>query len=318
MTPRDVLLRHFDKAVLGAAAAWLATAATAFGAAPSDKARAELTGAMAALTQHMQGATLRTGSAPDWAARLGAQLREAPATPSPAPPWTFHRRPAFLHDVVPAPQPPSFVHTAAAEVTADAGERGRITVRWTPGDMAYVVATCTVERRRDDGPWERIASVPVSTREVVDEAVDARARYAYRVVTEARADEDDLQTKAAINAGTFEALAPDLVRRESEPSPAVETAAEVFVVPLSVDVVANRPGASSAYVVVHRWDRAARRFVSARSRVRVGEHVGETGAVLHDVGVDGATLWVALRDPATGEVTREDSRRDRLPLDLKK
>lgn len=317
MTPRDLCLRYFDKAVLGAAAAWLAMAASAFGAAPSDGVRAELDGAMAALTQHMQGATLRPGPAPGWAGRLGEQLREAPPAPSTAPTWSFHKRPAFLHGVVPPAQPPTFVHTAARQVVADASERGRIVVRWSPGDTAYVLATCTVERRRGDGPWEAVASVPAAAREVVDEAVDPRSRYAYRVVTQARADEDDLQVKAALAAGTFEALAPDLVRRESEPSADVETAAEVFVVPLSVDVVPNRPEAGSAYVIVHRWDRGARRFTSARVRVKVGDRVGETGAVLDDVGVDGATLWVALRDPATGEVLREDSRRDRLPDGLR-
>jgi hypothetical protein len=214
------------------------------------------------------------------------------------------------------------VHTAATQVTADAGERGRVVVRWTPGAFAYVLATGAVERRRgDDGPWERVAEVTATAREVVDEAVAPRARYAYRVVTVARADEDDLTVKAALAAGTFSRLTDDLARQESEPSAPVETPAEVFVVPLSVDVVPHRPTACSAYVVVHCWDRAARRFVSGRFKVQVGQRVGEgaldTGAELAEVGVDGATLWVDLRDATTGAVERADSRRDRLPSDLK-
>lgn len=219
---------------------------------------------------------------------------------------------------MPAAQPPAFAHAAATDVVADAGERGRVTVRWTPATSAWVLLTCTVERRRgDDGAWERVASVDATSREVTDEEVEPRTRYAYRVVTEGRADVDDPEVKAALAAGTFKALAPELVRRESEPSTPVETPAELFVVPLSVDPVELRPEASSAYVIVHRWDRAARRFASERVQARVGQPVGGAGLVLHEVGIDGATLWVTLRDPATGEVRREDSRRDRLPSDLK-
>ncbi len=318
MTTRDLLLRYFDKALLGASVVWLAQAATALAAAPSEALRADLDRSLATLGEHMRGATVRAAPPPAWSTAVGARLREAPAAPAAGPGWLLHRRPGLLFDLVPSAQPPGFVHAAPTDVVADATERGRVTVRWTPGATAYVLVSGRVERRRGDDPaWERLADVDATTREVVDEAVAPRTRYAYRVVTEARADEDDLQVRAARAAGTFSGLADDLARRESAPSAPVETPAETFVVPLSVDAVPLRPEASSAYLVVHVWDRVARRFASQRHQVKVGQPVGGTGAVLHEVGVDGATLWVTLRDPASGETWREDSRRDRLPEALR-
>lgn len=312
MTVRDLTLRYFDKTLLGASVLWLASAATSLAAAPGDELRADLDASMAALHEHMQGATVAASPPPSWAARLDAHLRAAPAAAPLGPTWVLHRRPAFLYDHAPAAQPPEFVHEAATDVAAEASQPGRVVVRWSPGRTAYVLTTCTVERRRgDDGAWERVAEVPADARELIDETVAPRARYVYRVVSHARADEDDPGVKAAIDAGTFEELAADLARAESAPSAPVETPPELYVVPLSVDVDERDPDAGRAYLLVHRWDRAAKRFVSGRQQAKVGDDVA--GLVLHAVGVDGATLWVELRDADGGEVRREDSRRDRLP-----
>ncbi|MCO5167698.1 MAG: hypothetical protein M9894_15230 [Planctomycetes bacterium] len=314
MSTRLLLLRTFDKAILAACALWLTGAAAGLrDRAPDEATRVDLDRSLAAVGAHFAGApSIAPAPAPAWAEALRARLLAPPEVPSLWPAWALHRRPAFVFDVVAPPQPPPFRHEAAQGVVATA-ERGRVVVRWTSGAAAYVLVDAAVERREGDGPWEVVAS-PAPAGEFVDTDVQPRARYRYRVVTMARPDAEDRQVQLASQAGTFQALDPALARRESPPSDEVETPPELYVVPLSVDLVPHRPAACTAYALVHRWDRAAGRFTSERVRLKVGQRLGH--AVVEGVGEEGATLWVTLRRP-DGALLREDSRRDRLPVELR-
>lgn len=306
--------RVFDKLILGACALWLTGAAAGLAdRAPDEAARRDLERALAVVEAHFAaGPRVASPRAPGWADALRARLLAAPEAPALWPAWVVHRRPALLFDLVARPKPPPFRHEAADEVTATV-ERGRVTVRWAPGATAHVLVDAAVERRRDGGAWEALGA---AAGEVVDEGVVPGARYAYRLVTLARPDEDDLAVRAARAAGTFQALDPALVRRESAPSPEAEAPPELYVVPLSVDADPLRPDAGSAYVVVHRWDRGARRFETTRLRLKVGQALPRGGEVLDEVGAEAGALWVRLRLPG-GEARREDSRRDRLPAELR-
>lgn len=315
----STLLAHGDKAILAAFVLVLTGAAsTLVSGADHEAARLELEQSLATVREHeatRQPVTLPPP--PPWAATLRRELAGPPALPAPFPTWTAERRPGFVYDLVPLAQPPEFAHAAPTDVTADASERGRVVVRWQAGAAQNLLVSHAVERRRDDGAWEALAQ-GVAGGEWVDASSEPRARYAYRVVATAAVDEDDPRIVIARRAGTFDALDPDLVRRESEPSAAVVTPAELFLVPLSVSVAAH-PDESTAYVVMHRWDRAAGRFVSRRLQVKVGQRLTDgdfdSGLVVEEIADEGA-LRLTLRAPS-GEVQTEDSRRDRLPPELR-
>lgn len=314
-----------DKVILGAAALWLTGAASGLATSgPDERLRTDLSAALVAIDAHMRAgsAVVPEPTAPGFAALLRLSLDPSAVPVAPLfPAWVMERRPGFLFDVPPPPRPPELAHTPPAAVVADAGARGRIVVRWQPGTALHLLVTCALERREGEGPWTAIATdLAPGVSERVDEAVRPRTRYEYRVVATARVDEDDPVIIDARRRGAFTALDAALARVVSEPSAAVETPADTYVVVRSVQVDRD-PRKSSAYVVVHRWDVPAGRFVARSFRVTVGERVGDgshdTGAVLETVGETGGALWVELRDAATGELRTEDSRRDRLPPELR-
>jgi hypothetical protein len=320
-----LVIAYADKVVLGLAALWLTGAASGLAIrGPDEGMRADLSAALGALDAHMRsGATaVPDAASPGFAAALRLSLDPTAVDAAPLfPAWVMERRPGFLFDVPPPPKAPELTHTAPSNVVADASARGRIAVRWEAGAATRLLVSVTLERRVDGGEWVEIATdlAPTVTARV-DEAVRPSARYEYRVVATARIDEDDPQVREWRRHGGDGALDAALARRESEPSPAVETPLELFVVPRSVQVAAD-PREGTAYVVVHRWDRAAGKFVARSFTLKVGDRVGEgahdTGAVLEAVGESNGALWVELRDASTGAVRTEDSRRDRLPPELR-
>lgn len=319
--PSSALLAHGDKAILTAFFLMLTgAAANLVTGAEHEATRLELEGSLATVREHAAArAPVTVSGAPPWAAALRRELAVPPPTPAPFPDWIGERRPAFVFDLVPLPQPPAFAHSPPTGVTADASERGRVVVRWQAGAVQHLLVSHTVERRRgDDGAWETIGAVAAPVTELVDTSTDPRAAYAYRVVATATVEEGDPTLELARRAGTFVALDPTLVRRESDPSAPVLTPAELFVVPLSVSA-GQRPDQATAYVVMHRWDRVAGRFVSTRLQVKVEQRLVvegfDSGLVVEEISDQGA-LRITLRAPS-GELLIEDSRRDRLPADLR-
>lgn len=317
----SALLAHGDKAILAAFVLVLTGAASSLVTGSEHEAtRLELEESLSTMREHASTrAPATTLTVPAWSATLRAELSTPPPAAAPFPTWGLERRPGFLFDLKPLAQPPEFAHAAPTGVTADASERGRVVVRFQPAAVRHLLVSHAIERRRgDDGAWEPLGPVDEKTCELIDSTTEPRTRYAYRVVSTAAPDEDDPQLVLARRAGTFVELAPALVRRESEPSAPVATVAELFVVPLSVSIAA-RPDQSTAYVVMHRWDRVASRFVSTRLQVKVGQRLVDgafdSGLVVEEIS-DGNSLQVTLR-AASGELLTEDSRRDRLPSELR-
>lgn len=314
MDPKQLLLRHFEKGVLAVFGAWLLLCLVGFFSTPprlesSDEFGAKLT----KIDEYMNGKQQLDAQLPAAAGTLkqrldGTQVAAARELPG----WLMHRRPNFFFQIKGPPPKHEPIHRPPVGVDASVAERGKVEVKWQPSlENEYVVITNYELFRKvgEQGEWEQLAALDGRDERYVDETIQSRQKYFYKVVSIAAIDRDNPVAK---NEGMT--LPEELTRMESGEAGPVETAREVFILPQSVIIEHTQdyliknpnPEPEKAYLVVHKWDPESNAFVEKSFLVTAGQPIGEsarlrggrtfdftTGAVLDDV-------WTEKRKHALG------------------
>lgn len=298
-----LLLRHFEKPVLGATALWLVLVFAGFAHSPAAV-NAEPAAAMGSIEVHMRTATPAPLALPDYAAIQRAWLFADSLSPGePFPAWCAHQRPQFLYTTLPDPDALDCAHGPSAVESVDAAVRGEITVRWLPGRIgAHVRATYRLERRLADGPWKTLRDLDPNERTVVDRDVTPDRHYAYRVTSTAELDPENGVVIERREKDPSLAIPADARHAEGEPTECttpVNVGFELNAVEFGDEL---RQTPSYAQIYVYRWSTRAGAFRRRLVRVAVGEAIGSgafaTGAVLTEVGAGPAK-------PARGRATEK-------------
>lgn len=194
MDPKQMALKHFEKAILVVFLGWLALTVVGLTSEPSGLQEASAVEEyLGKVDKHMASSTTEAPKTPPWEANLKRQLDPGSVPAAVAfPGWLMHRRPAFLHQIeVEVPE----YHAAHHAPTIDAApvDRGKIKVTWESSqENLYVVTTFQVWRRAGaDGTWEKVKDLEASEREWTDETVNSRLQYFYKVVSVAKIDAQD-------------------------------------------------------------------------------------------------------------------------------
>lgn len=295
---RIVLLRlvlvHLDKALLAGVVGLFGLAI----AGPLARARAVdrlLEGAavdQAAIERHFAGAVTPPPRPPAALERAAIRLREAPPEPGPFPPWLAERRPAWVYEVQTREllrTHASAPHDLVAQVAGAAVE-----LAWQPGaDNARVTVTYRVERRVADGEWEQLAAA-LEAPGWTDTSAPVARPLSYRVVA--------LAARAPGLEDEAEPLPPEQARLACEPSPPVQVPRPVAVRLRDV-WVAPELSDEAGWATLDVIGGGERRGLP---RVAVGQPIGESGAVLVEVGLprrasrfggEVPTPWARIRWP---------------------
>lgn len=297
-----VALARFDQVLFAAAAVWVASSAVAFASPPAIVGEAErLRGLSGELALYFEEARAEPLAAPAHADALRARL-DPPAVVADLPGWVLHKRPGFLYTVPPGLPPVEIVHSPPG-LRVRAVERGRVELEVAPGRLVRVILEgFALEREAEGGEWVLLAALPAGAREYVDEDVIPRGRYRYRVTSRVRLDVDD----PALRARGVRELAPELVERTSAPTEGVEVPRELRFLVRTVtlpDVLRERPG--GATLVVERWDPARGEFRGRYVQAVVGEPIGDSGAVLLEVGIEEREVRAGWRRPVPWVLVQE-------------
>lgn len=258
MDPTELALKHFEKVILVAFLGWLGFTLTNLASEPSglQKAAAVETH-LEKIDKHMKTTTVEAPKEPVWESNLKRQLDpgSVPAA-APFPAWVMERRPSFLYQIeIEAPE----YHTAHHAPTVDAApvERGKIKVTWEPSnENLYVVATFEVHRKTGDAEqWEKMAELPTTERSWVDDKINSRKKYSYKVVSLAKIDQEDpvvQQNKLVL---------PDEERlKESSPVGPIGVKQDFMILPTEVhpvteeELIKNKDAKAWATIKVKKWD----------------------------------------------------------------
>ena len=315
MDPKQLAIEHFEKAVIGLAGAWLLFVGVGLFSKPAAlQASDDLNTKLADIRTYMDSAKAEAAEAPAYTARLEEQVSpsgvpEATALPT----WSMHRRPNFLFSTTPAAPKQSANHAAPVSISADASERGKITVTWSPSvnNKFVVVESYDVERRVGaDGEWSSIGSVGGQDSQYEDTDVKSRTEYYYRVTSVA-----DIERGHPVVRQEGITLANDQRHKVSDVTGPVQTKRDVYVVPITVqqvtmdDLVGNPNAKESAYVRVYKWDAESGKFEAQAFTVGIGQEIGElkkrrgkeydfrTGATLVDVEIRSRTHKLGHEEP---------------------
>ncbi|MEZ6185935.1 MAG: hypothetical protein R3F62_13110 [Planctomycetota bacterium] len=295
MDPKFLLLRHFEKIVLGVFALELLYVASGLLGTPEALTRAD--GVEVAMTQVQSyvddQASLEPAEGPGWRAELERELDpEAVPAARPWPTWISHRRPGIVY-YVPGVDRVQARHGGPIDLTGDASQRGRIRLTWgVSPDTRHVTVRYEVYRAIDgEDAWEKLGETEALS--FVDEHVSARRAYVYKVVSVAELDETD----AVVRDPEVVVTLNDSERRvASDVAGPFANEREVQVIPLSTQPmtkaleITEPDFQESCSLLVRKWIDGAweeKTFF----RVSVGDPIGEpkgrldftTGATLRDV-----------------------------------
>jgi hypothetical protein len=276
------LFRHFEKALLAGALGWLAAVAVGFAAPAASQDASQLNGSMTVIARHMRTARPDAMARPEWKKQLDGQL-EAEGVPQALPfgPWVMHQRPKVLYSSVPDLPPLELKYTPCSVGEVDASVRGQVSVQWSAsGHGRHVLVDYALQRRVNNGAWTDLQPLDPNVTTVVDGDAAPDTANAYRVVSTASRDTEDV---LVFEQGQTE-LPSEVPQRLVGPESAPETTlANTHFVLNSVqpgDPIRRRPG--RAYVFVYRWNADRDDFDRRLFRVRVGKTIG-TGAFKTDV-----------------------------------
>jgi hypothetical protein len=302
MDPKQLLLAHFEKIVLGLFAGWLVATLAFFASKPPELAKNDkMVDGMRKIKSYMSRAKPDLEPPPDMVSDLKRRLSgDGAGQAEPFPGWAMHRRPQFLYSVQAVGPTHEARHEPPVDVIADAEERGKVTIKWTAStENEYViVVNYDVERKEgEDGEWGVIATVDGADEEYEDRTIKSRAKYYYRVVSIAEVDMDNPVVE---NQGLK--LAKTEERKVSSMVGPAETARDLYIIPVTIqqvtddDIIGGKdPDDESAYVRVYKWDGEAGKFVKHSFNVKKGAAIGakvkkrgkeidfSTGAKLVDV-----------------------------------
>ncbi|MCO5171041.1 MAG: fibronectin type III domain-containing protein [Planctomycetes bacterium] len=206
---------------------------------------------------------------------------EPPPPPPPPPP----PEPTLTPEELEALRPVHGAPTARAEA-----ERGRVVITWDVSPVnSRVVCAYEVLRKAGDGPWQAVHKAGADVRRYMDDGVQPRVDYTYKVASLAVADAMDPDVKRHKLT-----LPRSRARAESEETPTLRVLPDTYVVPVTVNPPTDDdPG--FAFVRVLRWDPETSSWLRHTFTVKAEEPVGgvaklrggrdfdfTTGAVLVD------------------------------------
>lgn len=194
MDPKELILRYFDKALMGLAGLWLLLSLGGFFSRPAELSqRDELVRDIEKIESYRRSHRAGASALPNWEREVEEQLMasQVPTTES-LPNWVLHNRPNVLFRFDVPPEKPVIAHFAAQDLSVRP-DRGVITVSWKHNNENALVRVKDYEIQRQEcgqGEFVSIGKVDGSVLEYEDRSVKPRRDYAYRVVSEAELDRD--------------------------------------------------------------------------------------------------------------------------------
>ncbi len=300
MDPKQLLLAHFEKVLLGAFGLWLAAVGVFFVSEPAElKQNKALGGKMKAIGRHFRSAKIDDLEKPDWSTRLKANLSpDTVETATPFPPWAMNQRPVFLYGVEAVAQGHAARHEPPVDLTVDANDRGQVTLKWQASvqNEYVIIANYEIERKVGaDGKWEKVAEIDGVEETYGDAEVQSRTEYYYRITSIAEIDRDN----PVVDSENMQLAKADERKAGSEAGP-IKTAQDVFIIPTNGDPVTDAEAIKGqdeknewAYIRVYKW--VDGKFQNKSFRVKRGGKIGKvvkkgrkkvdfsTGAILTDV-----------------------------------
>lgn len=296
MDPKEFLLHHFEKVVLGVFAAFFGFIVFGMVSSPAElKENDKLRATVEKIDNHMKTYVVELPKLEDPTADLRTQLEptHVPAVES-FPGWLSHRRPNLAYSVAAGPQKVYPKHEAPTDFHVVEKGRGRVKLAWkASAENEYVNITGYELFRKDnnpDGEWKSIAAnIDPNKTEYEDTTVGPRSKYWYRLKESAAA-----QTDNPVIVRDKTDLAPekrDLFAEDTKE--AVETPQDVYITVdggEATDPINDKKG--NIQCKVWRWNATLGKFVHKGyiTKVVVGTKIGSMeknfrfeGKVLGDV-----------------------------------
>jgi len=314
MDPKQLLLAHFDKGIVGASALWLVFVLVGFANPPKElKTRATLQTDVDVVKEYVDKRKAKKAKVPNWEGELrknldGSGLASVPSYPS----WVLHRRPNVVFDLPGGPIIQDPVHGVPVNVSLRP-ERGRITVTWeASSDNALINPTeyAVLRKTSADGKFEPLATVGGEDSEYVDKTVNPRSKYWYKIRSTAELDtEHPLVRKAKMTA-----LKDDLKVRESDAVGPISTPKDTIIqvtycqMPTDDEILANPDVKGKARIKIWKFDpdNAKKPWIYHQyNNVTVGTKIGKIerkrGGKKIDVSINGvlADVQTEKRDHPT-------------------
>ncbi|MEZ6185936.1 MAG: hypothetical protein R3F62_13115 [Planctomycetota bacterium] len=295
MDPKLLLLKHFEKIVLGVFVLWMLYVASGLLGTPEALTKADGVGvAMTKVQNYVNNqASLEPAKGPGWKAELERKLdpQSIPAA-RPWPTWISHRRPGIVYYVEVVNKEFTALHGGPIDVTGDTSTQGQIQLNWgVSPDTRYVTVSYEIYRSIDgENEWEKIGETEELS--LVDKDISTRRAYVYKV-ERSRAGQD---RRDLLRPRGDRALNDADKRVESNVVGPFATEREIQVIPISTDPmteeieIKNPDFEESCNLIVRKlldgkWEE------KAFYRVKIGDPIGEqkgrqdftTGATLKDV-----------------------------------
>jgi hypothetical protein len=278
MDPKELLLRHFEKAIIAVCGLWLLWVAYVgvLGSPPELKMNVDLKATIDKIDTYMKTPSPELAKLEDPTADLRGQLDPLAVPPVEGfPAWLVHRRPNLAVAVAAGPQRVWPVHKAPTEFHVVEKGRGHVKLAWKQsGENEYVNITGYEIFRKDNdekAEWKSlVANIDGNKGEYEDNSVGPRARYWYKLKESATAQTDN---PVIVRDKTF--LQPeqcDLMAEEIHE--AVETPQDVYITidgGEPTDPVSDKKG--SIQCKVWRW--SGGKFVSKNyTKIDAGAKIG--------------------------------------------
>ena len=194
MDPKLLLLKHFEKIVLGCFVAFLLFVVSGLLGSPEALEKAAGIGAAMEKVEKFVNteASLPAAKGPGWKAELQRKLDPGsiPAA-EPWPAWISHRRPGIVYYVEVIDKTFTAEHGGPIDVTGDTSQQGQIQLNWgVSPDTKYVTVSYEIYRSVDQkDEWQKVGETDELS--FVDKDISSRLSYVYKVVSLAVLDKTD-------------------------------------------------------------------------------------------------------------------------------
>jgi len=299
MDPKLLLLKHFEKLILGGFVVWLLFIASGLlGTPPALEQATGVGAAMEKVKKYVNNeVSTEDPKGPGWKAELERKL-DPGAIPAaePWPTWLAHRRPGIVYYVEVIDKTFTAQHGGPIDVTGDTSAQGKIQLNWDVSpDTKYVTCSYEVWRSVDQkDEWEKVGETEELT--FTDSKISTRLSYVYKVVSVAVLD----KTHPIFADPENQVSLPDAEKRVESPVVGpYATEREIQIIPVSTDpmteeIEIRQPDFEESCNVQVRKLINGKWEEKAFYRIKVGDPIGEkkgrmdytTGAVLADVLLD--------------------------------
>jgi hypothetical protein len=289
MDPKQLLLQHFEKGLLGVAAIWLLAVGAGFGSNPKDfDIKDKLQENIAKIKDYTSTHKVTEPPLPNWESDLKKNLLAANVPSAKEfPSWTLHNRPNLVYIFADVPTGQEPVHEPPIDVSARP-ERGKITVSWNESEDNALVVIDEYEVLRRVGPkgkWESVGKVSGDTNEREDNNVNPRSQYFYKVISHASIDSEHPLVSKAQSRGLMKKLKKGVEKNESSVTGPHKTPRVLIVIPNVVmiptekDLFEDVDAPAKCDLTVYKWDPedakgwARKRYYAVNERAKIGSKI---------------------------------------------